>query len=139
MRTKDGRRHSGTAVRRGQDVPHGAGRGILAFIAAAAGTLALLLAGLAPPAHAQGATDPALDKEICLGCHGQKGYSAKGPDGKPQSLHVTPERFGGSVHGKRQCVECHRNIDEIPHKPGTEVRVSCVQCHEDLWEQARRE
>jgi predicted CXXCH cytochrome family protein len=80
-----------------------------------------------------------FDNETCLGCHGNEGFSAPGPDGKPRSLYVPRERFQGSVHGKRLCVECHRNITEIPHKPGTPLRVSCVQCHETLWETVKSE
>ncbi|MBI1943475.1 MAG: cytochrome C [Betaproteobacteria bacterium] len=82
---------------------------------------------------------PALENSVCLACHGNKGFEAPGPDGKPRDLHVMPEKFAESVHGKRQCVECHTNVTEIPHAPGTQVRVSCVQCHESLWAKAQQE
>ncbi|MBI4195257.1 MAG: cytochrome c3 family protein [Betaproteobacteria bacterium] len=52
-------------------------------------------------------------------------------------LHVNPERFGRSVHSKRLCVECHKDITEIPHQKGVERKVGCVQCHEDLWAAAQ--
>ena len=60
----------------------------------------------ATPAPAPAAA--ALDKAICLGCHGNEGFAMPGPDGKPRPLHVVPDRFEHSVHGKRQCVECHK-------------------------------
>ncbi|MDH3453336.1 MAG: cytochrome C, partial [Gammaproteobacteria bacterium] len=44
-----------------------------------------------------------------------------------------------SVHGKRQCVECHKDITEIPHRKVAQRKVSCVQCHEALWETAQKE
>ena len=80
-----------------------------------------------------------LENDSCVGCHGNEGFSVPGPDGKPRNLHVVPEKFGKSVHGKRLCVECHKNITAIPHEPGTEVRVSCVECHESQWKSAKME
>jgi cytochrome c551/c552/thiosulfate reductase cytochrome b subunit len=75
----------------------------------------------------------ALDNATCLGCHGMEGFSMPGADGKPRALHVVQEKFEASVHGKRQCVACHRDITEIPHQKVAPLKVSCVQCHEDLW------
>jgi cytochrome b subunit of formate dehydrogenase len=86
------------------------------------------------PAQAQ-----VLENETCLGCHGNEGFSVPGPDGKPRDLHVFADKFGKSVHGKRLCVECHKNITAIPHEPGTQVRVSCVECHESQWKSAQLE
>ena len=75
---------------------------------------------------------------MCLSCHGTEGFAVEGPDGKPRSLFVDPEKFKPSVHGGRQCVDCHTNITSIPHPP-TQVRVSCVSCHESLWDKAQKE
>ncbi|MDH3320850.1 MAG: cytochrome C [Betaproteobacteria bacterium] len=76
----------------------------------------------------------ALDNETCLGCHGMEGFAMPGADGKPRNLHVVPDKFEVSVHGKRQCVACHRDITEIPHEKVAPLKVSCVQCHEALWQ-----
>lgn len=76
--------------------------------------------------------------EQCLGCHGAEGFGVPGPDGQMRSLHVVREKFENSVHGKRLCVECHQNINGIPHAK-VEVRVSCVQCHQNLWNAAQSE
>jgi cytochrome b subunit of formate dehydrogenase len=43
------------------------------------------------------------------------------------------------VHGKRECVECHKDITEIPHPKVAQRKVSCVQCHEALWASAQKE
>jgi cytochrome b subunit of formate dehydrogenase len=43
------------------------------------------------------------------------------------------------VHGKRQCVECHKDITAIPHEKTGPLKVGCVQCHQDLWEAAQKE
>jgi cytochrome b subunit of formate dehydrogenase len=92
----------------------------------------------ATPAGAP-AADERPDNETCLSCHGEEGFSAEGPNGRKRDLHVKDKVFGGSVHGKQLCVDCHRNMAEIPHEPGTRVQVSCVQCHQDLWQSAQKE
>ena len=78
----------------------------------------------------------AQDNSVCLGCHGNAGFEAPGPDGKPRALHVNPDRFAKSVHGPRNCTDCHTNITEIPHQkllPRDEWRVKipdvCGTCH----------
>lgn len=77
-----------------------------------------------------------LTNEMCLACHGQEGFAPAPAPG--QIPIVLTNRFLGSVHGQRQCVECHTNITEIPHeKVGT--RVGCVTCHEELLDTARYE
>lgn len=86
--------------------------------------------------------EPAAEKpgnEICLGCHGNEGFSVPAADGKTRSLHVVADKFGKSVHGKRLCVECHKEITEIPHQKIEHLKVSCVQCHQNLWETAQKE
>ena len=103
----------------------------------AAGLVCLVAAaGLwASDVRAQGAAAdqaaPKLTAEMCLGCHGQEGFA---PPTKPEPGSPPPvlkDRFLGSVHGKRQCVECHTNITKIPHEK-VEVKVSCVNCHQNL-------
>jgi hypothetical protein len=81
--------------------------------------------------------NPAND--TCLGCHGNAGFAMPGADGQMRPLHVIKDKFGKSVHGKRACQECHTDITEIPHKTGVTHKVSCVTCHEALWEAAKAE
>ncbi|MDH5535917.1 MAG: cytochrome C [Betaproteobacteria bacterium] len=85
------------------------------------------------------AAAPTIDSAICLGCHGNEGFAVPDAIGKVQQLHVSPGKFGGSVHGNRQCVECHKDINEIPHQKGKRHQVGCVTCHEDLWAKAQKE
>ncbi len=89
----------------------------------------------APPATPAPAIIP---REVCLGCHGIAGFAVKQPDGTMRSLYVDKDKFEHSVHSARQCVECHTNITQVPHPP-TQVQVSCVNCHESLWETAQKE
>ncbi len=82
---------------------------------------------------------PQFSNALCLGCHGNEGFALPGADGQMRSLHVTAGKFGNSVHGKRLCVECHKDITAVPHQKGVQHKVSCVQCHEGLWAAAQKE
>jgi cytochrome b subunit of formate dehydrogenase len=108
------------------------GAGLVSFIA---------IAGLwASDVRAQSATTdqaaPKLTSKMCLGCHGLEGFAPAPTPGETRFPMVLKDRFLGSVHGKRQCVECHTNITKIPHEK-VEVKVSCVNCHEALLDAAK--
>ncbi|UCH73484.1 MAG: hypothetical protein JSU82_14225 [Rhodospirillales bacterium] len=93
-------------------------------------------------AYAQAATEELaeeFDNETCLDCHGFDDFTTEMPSGETRVLHISPERFGQSVHGKRLCVECHRDIIEIPHREFIDRKVGCVQCHRSLWDKAQME
>ncbi|MCG6968642.1 MAG: cytochrome c3 family protein [Gammaproteobacteria bacterium] len=79
------------------------------------------------------------DNSICLGCHGFQGFAVPGADGAMRDLHVDKDRFLKSVHAKRGCVECHKDIIQIPHRKNIDRKVGCVQCHRELWDKAQRE
>jgi len=93
----------------------------------------------AKPAAAPAPAAAALDNATCLGCHGNEGFAMPGADGNMRALHVTKKKFESSVHGKRHCVDCHKDITEIPHQKVAQRKVSCVQCHEALWATAQKE
>jgi cytochrome b subunit of formate dehydrogenase len=106
-------------------------------VRALAGLLVLtaLQGQFAATAAAQG--NPA--NATCLACHRIESLSAPLPNGETRHLYVSPEGFEGSVHGSRSCVECHKDITQIPHRKGIDRKVGCVQCHEDLWQAAQEE
>ena len=117
-----------------------AGQGHPMKVEASAAELRAIFAFLQKPAaKPRPAAAPAmpLDNATCLGCHGNEGFSMPGPDGKPRPLHVVKEKFELSVHAKRGCVECHRDITEIPHKKTGPLKVGCVECHQELWKAAQ--
>ena len=96
-------------------------------------TLGILALGSASlPAAAQSAAPAKIPKQVCLACHSIPGFGIPGPDGKMRSLYVDPQKFEHSVHGARDCVECHTNITTVPH-PHVEIQVDCVSCHEKSW------
>lgn len=81
-------------------------------------------------------SNPKLSNDRCLRCHGKENFSRKGADGQRRDLHVPAEVFSNSVHGARDCVECHQDIVKIPHRKGVERKVSCIQCHQKEWGKA---
>jgi cytochrome b subunit of formate dehydrogenase len=103
--------------------------------------LAVSCVVIVPQARAQNAAPadaPTLTSDMCLGCHGQEGFAppTAPPPGSPPP--VLTDRFKGSVHGSRQCVECHSNVTKIPHDK-VEVKVSCVSCHEAKLDEAQEQ
>ena len=81
--------------------------------------------------------NPKLANAKCLRCHGKENYERKAANGEMRPLHVTTEKFQGSVHGGFDCVDCHNDIVKIPHKKGIDRKVGCVRCHQDLWAEAQ--
>ncbi|MBL8414612.1 MAG: cytochrome c3 family protein, partial [Propionivibrio sp.] len=86
-----------------------------------------------------------LDNATCQTCHdGQKGkLEAPGADGEKRPMHaVSSDKFSKSVHAKLQCVSCHTDIvdSQAGHQKAAGVNPpDCVQCHEALWETAKKE
>ena len=79
------------------------------------------------------------DNSSCLGCHGMDGFAMPADDGSMRQLHVNKDSFNKSVHAKRGCVECHQDIQEIPHRKNVDRQVGCVQCHRELWDKAKQD
>ncbi|OGA03903.1 MAG: cytochrome C [Betaproteobacteria bacterium RIFCSPLOWO2_02_64_14] len=109
------------------------------FLAIAAGVGRDVRAAESAEAKEAAPAAPKFENEMCLGCHGNEGFSAPGANGKTRSLHVVKDKFGKSVHAKRFCVECHKDITEIPHEKGVTHKVGCVECHEDRWKTAQKD
>jgi len=76
-----------------------------------------------------------MTNEVCLGCHGAAGFSAPGADGKERPLHVAPDPFGASVHGKLECAMCHADVTAVPHDLKARQKVDCGNCHAEQKDQ----
>jgi cytochrome b subunit of formate dehydrogenase len=87
---------------------------------------------LSGPAFAE-PENPKLANDRCLKCHGRENFSRETASGEQRLLHVDAEKFKESVHGGRDCVNCHKDITKVPHNKGVERKVGCVKCHQDLW------
>ena len=88
-----------------------------------------LLAGLvlgATPAQAAGAK---AVKDNCFDCHSDKDMTKDGPDGKPRSLFVDEEKFGGSMHKSMGCRSCHADLKDHPNDGVAPKPVVCGTCH----------
>ncbi len=94
-----------------------------------------LLLNIEPSAAFDESNKP--DSAFCLGCHGMEGIAMPTADGAMRDLHVSQDRFLKSVHAERTCVDCHKDIIEVPHRKNLDRKVGCVQCHQELWEQAQ--
>jgi hypothetical protein len=83
-----------------------------------------------------------LDNASCLKCHnGDKEIKTPSTNGDARVLYGVKEiPFNKSVHGEMKCVDCHQGIKDgnKPHNKGEAKTVGCVQCHLDLWEQAKK-
>ena len=89
-------------------------------------------------AQAQQPAAPAkITAEACLGCHGVEGFTIPDDKGGTRNLHVDKDRFGKSVHGTLDCVDCHKQITEVPHQKLDRIQVDCIQCHRDRLEEAK--
>jgi formate dehydrogenase gamma subunit len=77
--------------------------------------------------HAQVTTDE------CMECHAEEDLAKVVDDTIEVSLYVDFEMFSNSVHGGFDCVDCHMNIEEIPHEEELE-HPDCNMCHDDVEE-----
>jgi len=105
----------------------------------ATATVLMLTALQYPVAETAKAQDNGPANATCLACHRIESLSSPMPNGEKRQLYVSPDDFEQSVHGKRSCVECHKDVTNIPHRKGIDRKVGCVQCHENLWQAAQEE
>jgi len=76
------------------------------------------------------AAEELIPDENCLECHSDKDLTMEKDSGEV-SLFVDEQKIRASVHGKNQCVECHRDLTaEHPDNEKPAQKVDCAQCHE---------
>jgi len=68
----------------------------------------------------------AQSKADCLTCHADAGLQ----DASGHSVSVDEHKFGSSIHGALDCVNCHATIKGYPH-PDKITPVECATCHTD--------
>ncbi len=85
--------------------------------------IAILLLVAAPAAWAQDWTT-----EDCIDCHAE-------PD--EDMPVVGMEQLAQSVHVDLECVDCHMDIEDLPHEEQL-PKVNCGECHDDVSEQYKR-
>ncbi|MBC8366594.1 cytochrome c3 family protein [bacterium] len=85
--------------------------------------IVLLLLAVAPVAWAQDWTT-----EDCLDCHSES-------DGDMPVVGL--EHLAKSIHVDLDCVDCHMDIEDLPHEEQIPA-VNCGECHDDVAEQYQR-
>nr|VFJ89553.1 MAG: Cytochrome b subunit of formate dehydrogenase [Candidatus Kentron sp. LFY] len=75
----------------------------------------------------------------CTECHGVEGFATPlGEHGftEKRSLSFDIDAFTRSAHGVQKCVECHVDIEQLPHREDLQRAVDCVECHAKIREAA---
>ena len=108
----------------------------------------------AKPVEAKQATAPEtkeVDNQTCLGCHNADILNMSKEDLADQvnvghkpvpprvklpyifgelNLSIDEKKFGDSIHKDLMCVNCHKDIPDVPHNQRL-APVDCRECHED--------
>ena len=98
-------------------------RGLLVSLASAIVTTAALAQQPAPAAGVA-----AAELRQCSICHGRVEFKKVASDGAVRPLFIDSGEIQRSVHAKWQCVDCHADINGIPH-PDVLAPVNCQRCH----------
>ena len=71
----------------------------------------------------------AQPNDDCLACHGDKTLTTTRA-GKTVSLFVDQAKYEATIHGKRNCVDCHTDLKgkDLPHD-ATVKPAACGSCH----------
>ncbi len=88
-----------------------------------------------PDAAATSATapadGPAIENSRCLRCHAdQEEKHTTRPDGSKNNIFIDKAKLEASVHGKVDCVGCHRDVTKLPHAKPLAVAIGCIECHQ---------
>src|SRR3989339_1312401 len=72
----------------------------------------------------------AADELNCILCHKYIGMSRIDEEGKFRLFYINEKMFKSGPHGKVKCLDCHRDINQIPHEPAKKVNCT-IECHID--------
>jgi len=88
--------------------------------------LIILFVGLGQEAFA---AERHPDPDGCFSCHAIKGLDYIDKEGVLRSASIDKEHYYGSLHGSVPCKDCHRKIENFPHKTEN-GEVDCSEsCH----------
>ncbi len=92
-------------------------------------TAALEVGAAAQPAPTPTPSPPlAAELRQCGICHGRQEFKQLDADGTVRTLWVDEGELQASVHAKWHCIDCHADIDRIPHATNL-AQVNCQRCH----------
>lgn len=98
--------------------------GVLFAVWVGAGT------AVANPVDSAATDGDGLENHRCFRCHGdvQEKHTIR-PDGTRNNIFVDREKVEKSVHGKVECVGCHRDVTKLPHAKPLALAIGCIECH----------
>jgi hypothetical protein len=70
----------------------------------------------------------AADELNCVLCHKYRGLSRIDESGNFRLFYINQNLFKKGPHKRIQCIDCHRDIQKIPHDPANKVDCT-VECH----------
>lgn len=73
------------------------------------------------------------DNESCAECH-NGGGSDEPMDVPGATIHNLDGSFAHEAHEMWSCIDCHVDIEAVPHDSDKERTVDCLQCHEETPE-----
>ena len=91
------------------------------MVAAVAGTL---------PLQAQSAEEDLRDNNVCLDCHIDEAQVGSLEVSGPQVHNPDDNSLIQKAHTEVDCIDCHMDIEEIPHRELSQRTVDCLACHE---------
>ena len=75
----------------------------------------------------------ARDPENCLFCHKYRRLRGYDEKGVLHNYYVDAKLHNDSIHRDVTCIDCHSDIDRVPHKPEAQ-KVDCSkECHIERW------
>ena len=89
-----------------------------------------LLAALSVFSTASVFAEDLTDNATCTECH-DGGGSDDPMDVPGATIHNPDGSFVHEAHEMWSCVDCHVDIEAIPHEPDVERTVDCLSCHEE--------
>lgn len=101
-------------------------QGIL-LVALALGANLTLYAGSAPE-------EDLSDNELCLDCHIDEEQVGALEVTGPQAHNPEDSTLIQQSHIELACIDCHLDIQKVPHRKEIERTVDCLACHESIPE-----
>lgn len=106
-------------------------RPVIPILAASAIGLAAVIGGGAL-ALAGNADEDLSDNETCLDCHVDQEFQGLVKIEGPQVHNPADGSLNVEAHTEFACIDCHMDVEEIPHAEDVERTVDCLGCHSEV-------
>jgi nitrate/TMAO reductase-like tetraheme cytochrome c subunit len=96
--------------------------------------LVVVALGVNLPLHASPPEKDLSDNEICLDCHIDEEQLNLLEVAGPQVHNPADSTLIEESHAELACIDCHQDIQDVPHRDEIERTVDCLACHESTPE-----